>query len=810
MSTNKVIDYFLYKCKSMFIKLNFLPKKFAVDFDSEFYLKMYPDLVNINPYKHFIIHGISEGRIGAPPKLQYSGDFATLDPALDTVLVVSHEASRTGAPILSLNIIHELKKKYNVVTVLLGKGDLVDEFKRHSHVLVDLFSHADNLKLQYILIDQLLQLVNVKFAIVNSVESRLILQPLALNYVPSVTLIHEFASSTRPRNAFNEVFFWSGETVFSAQVVRESAVDVCPDLAARKPIIIPQGRCLLPTQFIGATPVANETDLITRSFSQDSCSEGPVIILGAGTVNFRKGVDLFIDCAAQVNNLIDDIPCHFIWVGKGYDPDNDLGYSVYLQDQVCRSGISGMFTFLDEVSDLDTLYKRADILLLSSRLDPLPNVAIDAMYHGLPVVCFDKTTGIADILHQLDLSDECVAAYLDTGDLAGKVLGLIKAADKRLRIGSLLKRASLDLFDMTAYVDKLERVAIGVAKASKQEKDDGLLVGGSNKLCPDYYLSPQLSTQSEDHASQRFVRSWASGISMRKPFPGFHPGVYQDHQKSSTAEADPFADYLRAGEPAGPWLWDVITPTISRKKASSPERVAMHLHIFYPDLAKEIIDRLNKNSVNPDLLISFASQSVLSQVQPVLDAYLGKVADIQIVPNRGRDIGPLLTSFGKGLVDNYDVIGHMHTKKTADWSDLSVGRSWFLFLLDNLLGGHHCMADIILNKMSEDPSVGLVFPDDPNALGWAKNYQYALPLAKRMGIHDLSKGHFNFPVGTMFWARTEAIRKLIELDFVWEDYPSEPLPYDGSMLHAIERLLPFVTENAGYRTMVTNVPGVTR
>jgi lipopolysaccharide biosynthesis protein len=62
----------------------------------------------------------------------------------------------------------------------------------------------------------------------------------------------------------------------------------------------------------------------------------------------------------------------------------------------------------------------------------------------------------------------------------------------------------------------------------------------------------------------------------------------------------------------------------------------------------------------------------------------------------------------------------------------------------------------------------------------------------------------------MFWARTEAIRPLLELGLDWQDYPAEPLPYDGSMLHAVERLLPLVAEKQSTRIVLTNVTGVTR
>ena len=74
----------------------------------------------------------------------------------------------------------------------------------------------------------------------------------------------------------------------------------------------------------------------------------------------------------------------------------------------------------------------------------------------------------------------------------------------------------------------------------------------------------------------------------------------------------------------------------------------------------------------------------------------------------------------------------------------------------------------------------------------------------------LPKTTFNFPVGNMFWARTTALKPLFDLGLAWDDYPSEPVPYDGSLLHALERILPFVTENTGFRNAVTHVPGFTR
>jgi lipopolysaccharide biosynthesis protein len=92
---------------------------------------------------------------------------------------------------------------------------------------------------------------------------------------------------------------------------------------------------------------------------------------------------------------------------------------------------------------------------------------------------------------------------------------------------------------------------------------------------------------------------------------------------------------------------------------------------------------------------------------------------------------------------------------------------------------------------------------------WDSNRDLATALAERMGIEEPLPAFFDFPIGSMFWARSEALKPLFELKLRWEDYPEEPLPEDGTILHAVERLLPFATRQAGYGCATTHVPGVT-
>jgi lipopolysaccharide biosynthesis protein len=120
------------------------------------------------------------------------------------------------------------------------------------------------------------------------------------------------------------------------------------------------------------------------------------------------------------------------------------------------------------------------------------------------------------------------------------------------------------------------------------------------------------------------------------------------------------------------------------------------------------------------------------------------------------------------------------------------------------------MLDIIMKEFIADPTLGLVFPEDPYLVGWDNNLKIATQLATRIGLHAPLPTSIECPVGTMFWARPEALVSLLRLGFAWDEYPPEPLPADGTILHALERLLPIVAEQAGYHYATTYLPKFVR
>jgi glycosyltransferase involved in cell wall biosynthesis len=348
----------------------------------------------------------------------------------------------------------------------------------------------------------------------------------------------------------------------------------------------------------------------------------------------------------------------------------------------------------------------------------------------------------------------------------------------------------------------------GLGDSNSFESDIGA-ISKSDLIRLDYYCPPYLQGMNREEAIWMYVWLWAIGVGRRKLFPGFHPGIYLEQHGVERVGVDPLADYLRAGQPQGPWNFELITSEEEAKPFSPRIRIGLHIHAYYLDLFPEILDRLRQNHVRPDLLISVTSESARLAIAAHLETYEGGAVDIRVVPNRGRDIGPLLTEFGETIRQKYDLIGHLHTKKSPHIKEESINRGWNQFLLENLLGGQAPMADIILGRMADDQDVMMVFPDDPNVLGWGGNFCIGEKLLSSLGI-KYSFRELCFPIGTMFWARTAGLKALLDLNLHWEDYPEEPLAYDGSSLHALERVFGILATYSGGSILQTNVSGSTR
>lgn len=239
------------------------------------------------------------------------------------------------------------------------------------------------------------------------------------------------------------------------------------------------------------------------------------------------------------------------------------------------------------------------------------------------------------------------------------------------------------------------------------------------------------------------------------------------------------------------------TPTI--------QNIAVHAHIYYPDLTSEIKSYLKNIPTSFDLYVTTNSEDKAVYIKNVLTGLRGlRELDIRVVPNRGRDIGPMLVELGETL-SNYEVVLHIHTKRSPHNPDL---RGWRRYLMQSLLGNSRRVA-AILNCFAKDEELGILYPQIYHPVipfmrigGNAAGLRALLSKAGR-DPEDVNKLDMSaFPAGFMMWFRGRAIEPFIRLKLRLEDFDAEAGQDDSTLAHAIERIFPYMAAIGGFRSQI--------
>ena len=351
----------------------------------------------------------------------------------------------------------------------------------------------------------------------------------------------------------------------------------------------------------------------------------------------------------------------------------------------------------------------------------------------------------------------------------------------------------------------------------RQQSRDFTRISRSESFDASFYLGRESPPEHRNDVIRQYLAasrrgmprgSQNPGFPPRRPLPGFHPLAYaaQCRAYDETKHEDPLAHYLRTGMPEGPWKHQIIQPHTLAAPGRSGLRILIHAHFHYPDLLPDLLRRLRLNASAVDLLITTTSGDRAAVIEDILAAHDAKATTL-VVPNLGRNIGPLLMHFDK--VESYDIVGHLHGKRSPQQGGTH-GDNWRTFLWDHLVGNDSPMVDVIADAFAADARLGIVLAEDPDLNHWDLNASFAEALASRLGLREPLPPHFEFPKGTMFYARPAALRPLVDLGWTWSDFPAEPVKSDGTVLHALERMFAFSAGHAGFVLKAVNLPNSLR
>jgi lipopolysaccharide biosynthesis protein len=220
------------------------------------------------------------------------------------------------------------------------------------------------------------------------------------------------------------------------------------------------------------------------------------------------------------------------------------------------------------------------------------------------------------------------------------------------------------------------------------------------------------------------------------------------------------------------------------------------IHVWYVDLLDEMAASLRASGIDWSVVITTAQEHADAVRERV--AQLGLDAHIAVFENRGRDILPFLHVADRLLDEGVDVVLKLHTKRSMHRDD---GERWRKELIDNLLSPQR--AQRTYKAFCDDLTLGLaaveghVLPLDAYMGANKDQMDY---LVTRLGLSDACVPDARFIAGSMFWARLAALRPLLDAHLgVWE-FEDEAGQIDGTLAHAIERVMTPVADTAGYTT----------
>ena len=444
------------------------------------------------------------------------------------LLLVGHDAFPAGAQHLLLHLGRMLRRRCGVEIefLLLGGGRMQPDYAAVAPTTVlagpdSLPGHLAGCAAR-----------GITAALVNSAASAWAAPALRAAGIDPVLLVHEMPRLLHEKNLLAGAragAVAASRVVFAAEEVRDgfaSLVAIDPERA----LVLPQG-CYAGLAYDPAAGVALRRRLGVAADVR--------VALGAGYADLRKGFDLFLQAWRAVQRR--ESAVQFWWVG-----DVDPAVRAYLGPEIAAAEASGSFRLAGWQDDIGAWLNAANMFVLTSREDPFPSVALEALTAGLRIAAFEESGGIPGLLQRLDAGSAVPMG--DAAALAEAVIALAEphAAERAWRAG----RARVAFrFDHYAFAllrlarPALAAVSVAVPACNYARFMERRLASVFAQTHPvaEVIVLDDASTDDSVAVARRTAADWGRDIRL----------VVNEHNSGS-----PFRQWRRAATLAeSEWLW---------------------------------------------------------------------------------------------------------------------------------------------------------------------------------------------------------------------------------------------------------------
>ena len=341
---------------------------------------------------------------------------------MKNILFVSHDANRAGAQILLLRFLRLLKENQDFkFSILLKEGGIIEsEFTEIAQTyfwkkpksygkkslftkIYKKFTNKDTHKIKVL---EMLKKQNFDLIISNTIANGDILPSLKTLNVPIKTYVHELEMGIQQYTKaefFQNVKALSLSFIACAESVKQNLIknhQVDTTLIKVLPSLLPESALNYQIDKLANEKLRNQYNIPQNAF----------IIGGMGTVDVRKGVDIFLQVAKKLkfNSAI-----FFLWVGG---QENEIEYKNFQIDKNRLELKNAIFqTSVENPMDFMSIF---DVFFVSSREDPYPLVVLEAAMLSKPIICFDKAGGAMDFVE-----NDCgaVIEYLNVDGVVDRI-----------------------------------------------------------------------------------------------------------------------------------------------------------------------------------------------------------------------------------------------------------------------------------------------------------------------------------------------------------------------------------------------------
>jgi glycosyltransferase involved in cell wall biosynthesis len=320
------------------------------------------------------------------------------------VIVIGHEASLSGAPILLLNLFQLLTEKQmaQVQFVIRKGGPLVEKYEKVAPVIVlkpsdygkekgflrkTINFFQNKLKLSIVL----LKVFSCDYIFCNTIVNGKLLRWVYYFKKPVITYVHELQGAI-------DLYIEQNDAVLPLSI---STVFAYPSLKTMQLLCnkykTPVWKLKRLNYYFHFKEAQYNSNLVfekSQQFKrQFGIKEQDFVVGAVGTVSERKGVELFIDVCKKVCSVNPAIK--FIWIGSFEEASQEIELKLLVKENNLERNL--IFT---GPLDYDIYnFSPFDILFLSSKEDTYPLVVLEAALMRIPTICFSGSGGIVEFVN---------------------------------------------------------------------------------------------------------------------------------------------------------------------------------------------------------------------------------------------------------------------------------------------------------------------------------------------------------------------------------------------------------------------------